>query len=476
VVVTGGSEVYNEQTGVSNQASIWNPDTRAWTQGAVGTMDRLYHSINMLMADGTVLVGGGGAWGPLNNTNVEFYYPPYLFDGKGGMAVRPTISAAPTTASIGQTFNLTVSPDVTRVTMVKSGSVTHSFNNEQNFNELTFTRSGSTLTVNMPTSAINASPGYYMVFALNAAGTPSMARIVKVAPPAPPAVTVNPPTKLTGYTCGVGCWTTDTGVHVAWTKSTTTTVTQYQVRRSTTGLSGPWTTVATLGNVKQWTDKNVTNGTTYYYSVAALVGGTPSVYANLPYSITSDITLGIQPPPSGTNTIMLNSQGETKLMVMNWWRGDPALEGNFRQPGICTGPAPTGNCYLGARKTFRPQGFYIQNSMLWLEVPQYEGTINTFDHYALPIELVKNGCTFMIQHIRTHSRFEFPLNPPGLEILPHTWTMSADLCAGYDPTSTTWVQKLNAAVDAMLGPDPYPYTPPAYPYNDPRTGKDPSQP
>lgn len=182
-------------------------------------------------------------------------------------------------------------------------------------------------------------------------------------------------------------------------------------------------------------------------------------------------------PAPESQPFSIESQGETRFLVINWWRGDPALEGDFRQAGICTGPAPTGNCTLGARKTFRPQGFYIQNTMLWLEVPQYVNGANTYDHYPLPIELVKdpNACKFSIRHIRTHGPLEFPLNPPGLEILPHSFTMPTTLCQGFNPASATWVQQLNAALDAYLGADPFPYTPDPYPYNDPRTGRDPLQ-
>ena len=60
-------------------ADIWNPATGAWTRGAAAQQARLYHSNAVLMPDASVLVMGGGAPGPQNNTNVEVYYPPYLF-------------------------------------------------------------------------------------------------------------------------------------------------------------------------------------------------------------------------------------------------------------------------------------------------------------------------------------------------------------------------------------------------------------
>ncbi len=53
---------------------------------------RLYHSTAVLMPDASVLVAGGGAPGPQNNTNIEIYYPPYLYNAAGGFATRPVIN------------------------------------------------------------------------------------------------------------------------------------------------------------------------------------------------------------------------------------------------------------------------------------------------------------------------------------------------------------------------------------------------
>ena len=76
VLATGGSSVGNELTSANNSAEIWDPQTGAWTVGASGDRARLYHSTAVLMPDASVLVAGGGALGPQNNTNLEVYYPP----------------------------------------------------------------------------------------------------------------------------------------------------------------------------------------------------------------------------------------------------------------------------------------------------------------------------------------------------------------------------------------------------------------
>jgi hypothetical protein len=83
VLATGGSAVRNMLTDVSYNAEIWNPATGAWTAGSDGALPRLYHSSAILLPDASVLVGGGGAKGPVTNLNVETYYPPYLFTADG---------------------------------------------------------------------------------------------------------------------------------------------------------------------------------------------------------------------------------------------------------------------------------------------------------------------------------------------------------------------------------------------------------
>jgi YVTN family beta-propeller protein len=81
---------------------------------------------------------------------------------------------------------------VTRVVVVKSGSVTHSWNMEQRFVELTFAANGSELSVQAPTRAADAPPGFYMVFVLNSAGVPSVAKMVRMNVAATPNPLITP--------------------------------------------------------------------------------------------------------------------------------------------------------------------------------------------------------------------------------------------------------------------------------------------
>jgi hypothetical protein len=65
VVVTGGSLLDNIENGVNYGALLWKADTGSWSSRAqsLANKARLYHSIALLLPDGSVLSGGGGAPG-----------------------------------------------------------------------------------------------------------------------------------------------------------------------------------------------------------------------------------------------------------------------------------------------------------------------------------------------------------------------------------------------------------------------------
>ena len=183
VLITGGSEVANKQTGVAYQAQIWSPATGQWTAGASATKPRLYHSTALLLPDATVLTAGGGAPGPVKNLNAEIYYPPYLYTSAGTAAVRPSIIANASSAlSPGGTIDITVGPTdiISRLTFIRTGSVTHSTNSDQRFIDLPFTQEGQNVTAVLSTDTTTLVPGFYMLFAFNDAGVPSEASMVNV--------------------------------------------------------------------------------------------------------------------------------------------------------------------------------------------------------------------------------------------------------------------------------------------------------
>ena len=195
VLLTGGSEQYNELVNPSKGAEIWSPVTGTWRLGSEEVVARLYHSTALLMANGSVLIGGGGGPGPhsnpadlnsplVNNFNAEVYFPPYLFSAGAKLAPRPGIVSVSADPQVRRSFTLDFvagAGGLARVTLIKSGSVTHGFNMDQRFIELSFiTRSARQLEVRMPSNAADTPPGYYLLFVIDAAGVPSVAKTVFV--------------------------------------------------------------------------------------------------------------------------------------------------------------------------------------------------------------------------------------------------------------------------------------------------------
>ncbi len=199
VMMVGGSYEVNDDITASHGTEVWDPDTGKWIQYSRHELSRLYHSTATLLMDGRVLLAGGGSPGPLNNRNGEIFSPPYLYDKNGTLADRPIVSYAPDKATWGQSVDIRTgnNGDIEKITLVKTGSTTHGFNMDQRFLELDFALNANALSVTMPASGNVAPPGYYMMFAHNANGTPSHAHMVQLgvdaAPPAPP---VNPNPQL----------------------------------------------------------------------------------------------------------------------------------------------------------------------------------------------------------------------------------------------------------------------------------------
>ena len=163
---------------------LWDPNTKSFTTLAAMKIPRTYHSLALLMPDGRVFVGGGGLCGNCNtnHTNAEIFTPPYLLNGDGTNAVRPVITQAPETSSYGVNIPVTTDSTIAKFSLVRMSSITHTINNDQRRIPLTFkaNSAANSYSVQLPISSGIATPGYYMLFAMNAFGVPSVAKIIKL--------------------------------------------------------------------------------------------------------------------------------------------------------------------------------------------------------------------------------------------------------------------------------------------------------
>uniref|UniRef100_UPI0026148D18 galactose oxidase-like domain-containing protein n=1 Tax=uncultured Maribacter sp. TaxID=431308 RepID=UPI0026148D18 len=183
VLVTGGLDrgaVFTD-IGARYEAELFNPNNNTWTTVASMTEARTYHSVSLLMTDGRVFVGGGGLCDDTldcdNHFSAEIYSPPYLFNNIGDLAVRPNISA-PTSADYNTNITVIGSSDIQEFSLIRFSAATHSTNNEQRRIPVNFTGNG-TYNVSIPNREL-LPPGYYMLFALDSNGVPSIAETIKI--------------------------------------------------------------------------------------------------------------------------------------------------------------------------------------------------------------------------------------------------------------------------------------------------------
>jgi galactose oxidase len=186
VLVLGGQQhpqPYSDTGGVLSP-ELWNPATGGFTVMAPEAIPRNYHSVAVLLPDGRVFSGGGGLCGKTCTTNHpdgQIYSPPYLFNPNGTARVRPVISAAPATATAGSAITVTTNSATPSFALVRMSAVTHSVNNDQRRIPLVpASVTGTTYTLQLPGDKGVVLPGNYMLFALDASGTPSVAKIVTI--------------------------------------------------------------------------------------------------------------------------------------------------------------------------------------------------------------------------------------------------------------------------------------------------------
>ena len=121
-VVFGGSE-----KGTTIPVRIpesFDPVTESWQVLSPASVDRVYHQVSLLLADGRVWTAGSTVRSDVEELRTEIFSPSYLFQGS-----RPVISALPNVGGYGGTINIPT-PDplvISSVSLVRLMSTTHHY-------------------------------------------------------------------------------------------------------------------------------------------------------------------------------------------------------------------------------------------------------------------------------------------------------------------------------------------------------------
>ena len=196
VLAHGGSVNNEAPDGPGKAADLYDPISNTFSSAGVASYSRLYHSASLLLPDARVFSMGSN---PANRGTylaaIEIYTPAYLFDSSDRLITtgRPAITGiSPASGAIGYgapfSVTYTASSPISSAVLVRPGSVTHAFDMEQRLIGLCGASpqppcSGSgTLNLTSPPNGGVAPPGYYMLFLLDSAGVPSVARFIQLTP------------------------------------------------------------------------------------------------------------------------------------------------------------------------------------------------------------------------------------------------------------------------------------------------------
>ncbi|GAA3829457.1 hypothetical protein GCM10022403_073360 [Streptomyces coacervatus] len=177
VLETGGG-LHNRANPV-HEASLYDPDSNTFDPVAADPEARGYHSSAFLLPDGRVMATGDNPGNGTWNHNVSIYTPPYLLKGE-----RPTITSMINTEwHYGDTQRITVDHPIVKAELIRPAAVTHSSDPNQRFVDLPLSVDGNNVDLNVTSNPNVAPPGWYMLFAVDANGVPSVAKWVHLQSP-----------------------------------------------------------------------------------------------------------------------------------------------------------------------------------------------------------------------------------------------------------------------------------------------------
>jgi Galactose oxidase-like, Early set domain/Kelch motif len=203
--VDGRPCTYEEKEGLHFQ--MFDPNTGSVTKLARTTVSRGLHGTATLLPDGSVFFAGENREALVRPDDPSFplvssyagllprgdpdqgvpvgqlFFPMYLFKQDGTRATRPVIENAPGDISYGGHFDIKVGGNpnqISSVVMLRSDHNTHSLTTGDRYVKLAFHQKGASekreIRIRAPKVPAQAVPGIYMLFVLDQAGVPSLAK------------------------------------------------------------------------------------------------------------------------------------------------------------------------------------------------------------------------------------------------------------------------------------------------------------
>jgi hypothetical protein len=197
ILVVGGQDTATDAHVMTT--ALYRPGI-GWSVEDPSPSRRAYHSTAVLLPDARVFVGGGEIGTPLqtNEHDYDIFEPGYL----KGNPLRPQINLITNLAGVpvpldpqtgtadelvaGQQFIVTCTSippldTLKKLVLIAPGSITHHSDMTARYVDVTGALVGSSSDMQFKVPADGSVPrGFYMMFALNSAGVPSIARWVKV--------------------------------------------------------------------------------------------------------------------------------------------------------------------------------------------------------------------------------------------------------------------------------------------------------
>ncbi|MEO3785489.1 galactose oxidase early set domain-containing protein [Actinocorallia sp. B10E7] len=175
VFETGGSLMERKQ--YVKEAAMFDPKRpNAWERMAPDKIGRTYHNTAVLLPDGRVLAAGSNPASNFYETRLSIYSPPYFFKGP-----RPRIKSVKKYWAYGATYDIKTNRKIKSAWLMRPGAVTHSSDpNQRAVAPEKLKISGNTSRFKLTNNPNIAPPGWYMLFATDANGVPSVAKWVHI--------------------------------------------------------------------------------------------------------------------------------------------------------------------------------------------------------------------------------------------------------------------------------------------------------